>query len=307
MRGSERIFKVGTIQHIYQNTVDGCLIFYSVRDYLVFFSLLSIAARKYNVKILGVCLMPDHVHILAIAERKQDLSQFVCYYTSRFVLLYNPTVNRKGQFFRHSFGSAVKTTDKKSRFAIAYLYNNLVEKQLADDVESGQWNFLQYAIRNAPFSAPIDSAKARRPMRKAMQLIRINREQDIPLNYALIERMTKPLTAMEKRQLTDYTIQQYNCIDYPEVIKYFGSYNAMVTAFNTTTGSEYDVREVHHKESDAIYQTITKYLLEQYPISNIKDIFFLEEGERKRIAVAVARKTRAPWFQIAKFFHLPPP
>ena len=99
MRGSERIFKVGTIQHIYQNTVDGCLIFYSVRDYLVFFSLLSIAARKYNVKILGVCLMPDHVHILAIAERKQDLSQFVCYYTSRFVLLYNPTVNRKGQIF----------------------------------------------------------------------------------------------------------------------------------------------------------------------------------------------------------------
>lgn len=305
MRGSERVFKDGAIQHIYQNTVDGFLIFYSVRDYLVFFTLLSIAARKYNVKILGVCLMPDHIHILAIAGRKEDLSQFVCYYTSRFVLLYNPTVNRSGQFFRHSFGSAVKINDKKSRSAIAYLYNNLVEKKLADDVESGQWNFLQYAVRNNPFSTPLVSAKARWPMRRALQMVRIHREQDLPLNYPLIERITKQLNVMEKKQLTDYVIQQYNCIDYPEVIKFFGSYDAMITAFNTTTGSEYDVREVHHKESDAIYHTITKYLLDHYPIVSVKDIFFLTEKERKNMAVNVARATSAPWFQVAKYFHLP--
>ena len=305
MRGSDRVFRPGAIQHIYQNTVDGFLIFYAVKDYLVLFSLISIAARRYHVKVIGICMMPDHIHLLVIADRAEDLSSFVCYYTSIFVRYYNPTVNRSGQAFRHSFGSAMKVDDKRIRSAIAYLYNNLVEKQLADTVESSRWNFLRYAVCCYPFSAPVNLARTSRALRRAMEYIRLIRKDEQPLTYEMLSLLTHRLNAEEKRQLTDYAIQQYNCIDYQAAIKYFGDYESMISAFNTTTGSEYGVGEVHHKESDAIYGTFTRILLQQFPMSDIKDIFFLDEDERHALAAMLARETRAPLFQIKKYLHLP--
>ena len=305
MRGSDRVFRPGAIQHIYQNTADGSLIFYSVKDYLVLFSLISIASRRYQVKVIGICMMPDHTHLLVIADKVEDLSQFVCYYTSIFVRYYNPTVNRNGQTFRHSFGSAMKVDDKRIRSAMAYLYNNLVEKQLADNVESSRWNFIRYAVCSHPFSEPVNLAAASRALRRAMEFTRLIRQEERPLTYDMITRITNPLTDREKRQLTDYAIRQYNCIDYSMLIRFFGSYEAMVTAFNTTTGSEYGVGEVHHKESDAIYGTLTRLLLHRLPVSDIKDIFFLDEAKRRVLALMLARETGAPMFQIKKYLHLP--
>ena len=196
MRGRDRVFKAGAIQHIYQDTVDGSLIFYSARDYLVLFTLISVAARKYHVQILGICFMPDHIHLLVIASSRQTLSRFVCHYTSRFAKLYNRTVFRSGQFFRHSFGSALKIDDKKCRSAIAYLYNNPVEKQLATDVESGRWNYLRYAQSSHPFSTALDQSHASKAMRRAIEEVRACRKADEPLNYTQIERMTKDLTVL---------------------------------------------------------------------------------------------------------------
>ena len=305
MRGSDRVFRPGAIQHIYQNTVDGSLIFYSVKDYLVLFSLISIASRRYHVTVIGICMMPDHVHLLAIADKLEDLSRFVCYYTSIFVKYYNPTVNRNGQVFRHSFGSAMKVDDKRIRFAIAYLYNNLVEKQLATNVESSRWNFIRYAVCSCPFSEPVNLATASRALRRAMEFTMLTRQAERPLTYNMITRITRPLTDREKRQLTDYTIRQYNCIDYSTLIGFFGSYDAMVTVFNTTTGVEYGVGEVHHKESDAIYAALTRLLLHRLPVLDIKEIFFLDEPKRRDLALTLARETRAPMFQIKKYLHLP--
>lgn len=42
-------FRQGAIQHIYQNTVDGVLIFYSVRDFLVFFTTFATVSRHYDI------------------------------------------------------------------------------------------------------------------------------------------------------------------------------------------------------------------------------------------------------------------
>ena len=303
MRGKDRIFKIGAIQHIYQNTLDGWLIFYSKRDYLVLFSLISVAVRKYGIQIIGLCMMPDHIHILVRAENLQTLSQFVCYYSSLFARANNKTTFRRGQLFRHSFGSAMKPDDKRCRSVIAYVYNNLVEKRLADDVESGQWNFLRYARQPYPFSEKLELAGASRAMRRAVEEIKGDRKTDIPLNYNQIERICKDLNRTETAQLTDFIIQQYNCIDYEAAFSFFGSYDSFVTSCNAFTGSEYGVGEIHHKASDIIYGRITDLLRRKYAFHDIKDVFRLEEDKRKKLALAIAKETGAPLFQIAKYFH----
>ena len=305
MRGKDRVFKPFAIQHIYQNTLEGFLVFYSVRDYLVFFCLLSTAARRYGILVIGLCLMPDHIHVLVKAENLQVLSQFVCYYTSLFVRTQNKVMFRTGQLFRHSFGSAMKPDDKRCRSVIAYVYNNLVEKNLADDVESGQWNFLRYAVQEYPFSSKLKLSQASRAIRRAVEEVKVNRKEDIPLNYQQLGCLTKDLNRMELRQLTDFIIQQYNCIDYDTTFSFFGNYDSFVKSCNAFTGSEYGVGEIHHKASDKIYKTITQFISKSTAFHDIRDVFKLDEEMRRRIAIVVAKETGAPLFQIANYFRLP--
>ena len=82
-------FSDGAIQHICQKTVNGFLIFYSVRDCVVFFTFIATAARRYNIRILGICLMVDHIHVLVEVRSKEEMDQFVSLYTSWFANTYN--------------------------------------------------------------------------------------------------------------------------------------------------------------------------------------------------------------------------
>ena len=129
MRG-KITFRQGAVQHIYQKTINGFLIFYSTRDCLVFFTILATATRRYGVHILGICLMVDHVHILVEARCKRDIDLFVRLDTSWFVRMYNDWYGRNGPFFYSPYGIASKVSDKDIRNAIAYLYNRDSRKLL---------------------------------------------------------------------------------------------------------------------------------------------------------------------------------
>ena len=125
-----RRFLDGECNHIYQRTLNGFNIFYDQEDYLVFYMILSTSARKFRVRILELCLMVDHIHILLESDSCQEMSGFVRYYSSVFVREYNDSIGRNGQMMYKSFGSAPKKGDKKTRSAIVYIGNNPVEKKM---------------------------------------------------------------------------------------------------------------------------------------------------------------------------------
>ena len=52
----------GELHHIYQKTRGGVLLFYSLRDYLVYFTIYCTLADKMDVTVLALCPMPDHLH-----------------------------------------------------------------------------------------------------------------------------------------------------------------------------------------------------------------------------------------------------
>ena len=80
-----RRFLPGECSHIYQRTVQGVNIFYDREDYLVFYMIISVSARKFKVKIIKMCLMIDHIHILVEADSCKEMADFVRHYTSVFV------------------------------------------------------------------------------------------------------------------------------------------------------------------------------------------------------------------------------
>ena len=299
-------FKQGAVQHLYQNTIDGFLIFYSVRDCLVFFTIFATAARRYDIKVIGLCLMVDHIHVLVEARSKRDLDRFVCLYTSWFVKQYNSWYGLDGPLFRGPYGIASKVTDKKIREAIAYLYNNPVERQLCKRAEQAHWNFLANARQPFPFSQPFRLDKVRAPMRRAVEEVKISRREERPLNYAQLKRITKGLSQLEQQQLTDFIIAAYNCLDYEDLFYRYESYDQLITALHSTGGSEYAIKEDFVGRSDLIYSSMSGFLLETHALGDIDELLRLPDDDRRRLQTPLNIRTGASRRQIEKYLHLHP-
>ena len=304
MKGSIS-FVPGAVQHVYQRTIGGFLLFYSVKDYLVFFTVFAVAARRYNVRILALCLMVDHIHVLVQTDSRDELEAFVTLYTSWFAKRHNAWYDKRGQVFPKSYGLASKVTDKSIRSAIAYVYCNPVERRMVSRAEQSRWNFLAFADSRFPFSESMRLERASAHMRQAVKEIKATRLACRPLGYVQLNRIFSSLAYDERLQLTDLIINQYNCIDYTNLIARFGSYEKMVMAINTTTGSEYAFKEEFAGYSDKIYDRITDVLQKTNRITSVEDLLRRSERERYEMTAFLAATTGATRRQIEKYLRLP--
>ena len=99
-------------QHVYQNTVEGVLLFYDNSDRIVFFTILSVLSERYGIRIIAVSLMPDHYHLLVEANGRKQLENFIRTLNSVYAKAFNLTVHRKGKLFNRKYGCASKKTTK---------------------------------------------------------------------------------------------------------------------------------------------------------------------------------------------------
>ena len=294
----------GILIHCYQNTVNGNVLFYTVSDYLAFFTTLCISARRYGVRILSLCLMPDHVHQGIIAENGYQLSSYVRDYSTACSKSHNKVFHEKGHLFNRPFGSAPKFGAKKSRTLLAYIGNNPVERRLCARAEQYRWNFLAYAKGCHPFSERLVVRRASYRMRLALKEVRGHFRLLRPLSYNLLQRLFKDLDDKERNQLTDYIISMYSVIDYESAIKYYGSYEEMLIAFHSNTGSEYDIKETVDGRSDLWYGSMTNFILKKLQFRDIHDIFHLGTDEKYSLFEMLRKKSDCPAEQICKYLHL---
>ncbi len=305
MKGRKKpIVRADAVHHVYQNTRKGYLIFYSVKDYLILFSVITVVACRYGIKILGISMMPDHIHLIVYVRDPDRFRAFVRDYTSIFTKLYNRHYGLTGPLFNTPFGCAPKFIHKKIRTAIAYVYNNPVEGHLALRAEEGQWNFLAYANEKYPFSKKLRIDKARWALRKALYTVKACRKNRRWLDYTEIEKVTENLPRRELQQLTDYTIRKYNCIDYEAAIAYYGSYEEMVKALNANTGSEYDLKEDTYAKDYRIYKTMILILCHGKKMETMEKVLNLPRPERYRLRWSLIRNKGATDKEVAKLLRL---
>lgn len=290
--------------HVYQRTMHRFNIFYDIEDYLVYYTIFAVAARQYGVTVLGLCLMIDHVHMLLKTETKAALSEFVRQVTSMFAREQNEDIGRSGSLFQARFGSAPKKGLKLLRTAIAYLYNNPVERGLCRTVEEYRWNFLPYATSSHPFSKPIVISHASRALKRAVMEVDRAKSQDRHLRYAQLSRLMKKLDMSEKEQLTDHIVSVYNPIAYNAVISCYGNLSTMLTAVNSNTGSEFDIKEDRYRFSDMEYQHMMGVINEYTDIRPVRKVAVLDVDEKLRLFHLLQRKVSGTNLQIAKFLRL---
>lgn len=113
----------------------------------------------------------------------------------------------------------------------------------------------------------------------------------------------RKLNDIEREQLVDYIITLYNPVDYDALLEYYESFESMVIAINSNTGSEYDIREEYNPYSDDIYDHMSA-LVKQKINMEAKELLSLTVDEKIKIAYIVKRNLNVTNRQLCKFLHL---
>ncbi len=300
----KRKFIKGQMNHTYQRTVSGFNIFYEVEDYLVYYTIFSVMSRRYGMVVYGLCLMIDHIHTLTSTSSCKTFSKFMSNVAIQFVKEYNRYHNRVGPLFCECFGSAPKAGRKLLRTAIAYLFNNPVERLLCERAQEYRWNFLAYAASDNPFSDPLVLKKASRRLRRALKEVDGTVKRNEYMTYVQLKRMFVGMDTREKNQLIDYIIVRYNIIRYDDLItKCYDGYENMLMAINSNAGSEYEVQELRYGRSDAEYRYLYKYVHEK-GFKDAGEVISLPSDSKFKLMVDMMNETSVSKLQICKFLHL---
>lgn len=292
------------MNHTYQRTDSGFNIFYEVEDYLVYYTIFSVMSRRYGMVVYGLCLMIDHIHTLTSTSSCKTFSKFMSNVAIQFVKEYNRYHNRVGPLFSECFGSAPKAGLKLLRTAIAYLFNNPVERLLCKRAQEYRWNFLAYAASDNPFSDPLVLKKASRRLRRALKEVDGTVKRNEYMTYVQLKRMFVGMDAREKNQLIDYIIVRYNIIRYDDLTtKCYDGYENMLMAINSNAGSEYEVQELRYGRSDAEYRYLYKYVHEK-GFKDAGEVISLPADAKFKLMVDMMNETSVSKLQICKFLHL---
>ena len=169
------------------------------------------------------------------------------------------------------------------------------------NAEDYRWNFLAYAENPNPFSEKTVLRHASTKLRNALKEVDYCQTNGLYLHYAQIDRMFNGLSPSEKEQLTDFIVSKYSRLDYKYMIDYYGTYDNMLYAFRTNSGSEYDLDEEKYFGSDAIYDKMSEVVMSTGMVGKIKEIISLPDREKTRLAAIIRARTGADNWHLSRF------
>lgn len=302
MRGLKNKFNRNSIQHLYLRADDLGMIFYSVIDRLVYYTVSACVAKRHNITVAAASLMFTHMHQSVIADTLEAIECYLHDSNTSFARMYNNHYGRKGKLFRERPGIAQKYSTKDKRTNLIYVFNNQVEKKLCARAIEERWDFLPYFVSDHPFSAPIDLEKASKPLRQALKLVDRRVSKGKPLKYKDFDRIFAQLQPDEIEQFVDYVITQYKWIDYSIATSLFGNTDSLIKAIDSTTGSEYSINEEFTARDDTQYLRLLKHSNANGLISTI---YTMEDSQKEEIANQLHNRYNFDKLILSKFFHIP--
>ena len=304
MRGHKRKLPPDTFEHIYLRSINQFVIFYSMEDRLVYYTVFSVLAKRYGITVLALALMFDHVHHLIKAVSEERYAKFVGVTTSTFVMAYNRDSGRKGPLFEKAYGNAPKRKEKDVRTGIAYDYNNSVEKRLFNRAEQDRWNLLAYIDSPHPFSKEIDRKTASKKLLKSMDAAVLYHGRNKYLDYPVVRRLFDGLSPEEHEQLLDFIISLYLPVDRETLLSFYKDYDAMVLAINSNTGKEYNLDEVYDPESHQDFARMLELMKHSSFAADPRSIILVSDEQKRKIAATLMGRTGGSLKHIKRFLHL---
>jgi putative transposase len=135
----KRITIAGLPHHVIQRGLDGRKTFLSDKDYAVYLEILSECTHRHGVEIWSYCLMPDHVHLIAIPKEKNSLTNCLRAAHGRYTKYIHQRTDTRGQFWQGRYASHL--LDEQYLIGCArYIEINPVKRDYVDQPEDWQWS-----------------------------------------------------------------------------------------------------------------------------------------------------------------------
>ena len=100
-----RVVIPGVPHHVTQRGNDRQPVFYSTANRSFYLSLLARHAAHYGTRILGYCLMNNHVHIIGVPQFEDSLAKTLARTHSEYAMSVNRTRERTGHLWQNRFFS----------------------------------------------------------------------------------------------------------------------------------------------------------------------------------------------------------
>ena len=141
--------------HITQRGVDRRETFSSDTDRRTYLRLLQQELEDTAVRVLGWCLMTNHVHLIALPLREDSLSVLLRRVHGRYAQYYNACWGRTGHLWQNRFFSCVLAPDHLWT-ALAYVENNPVRAGIVPRAGDYAWSSAVAHITNRDVTDLLD-------------------------------------------------------------------------------------------------------------------------------------------------------
>lgn len=134
-----RVVAAGYPHHIIQRGNRRQQTFFAEEDYQVYISLLSEWCNRYSVEIWAYCLMPNHVHLIAVPQDSEGLKRAIGETHRRYTRHINFQRGWRGYLWQGRFGSYLMD-ETHLLTAARYIEMNPVAAKIVNRPEQYRWS-----------------------------------------------------------------------------------------------------------------------------------------------------------------------
>jgi putative transposase len=134
-----RIVVPGHPHHVTQRGNRRSRVFFEEGDYALYLDLLSEAALKAKTEVWCYCLMPNHVHLVAVPADKDGLRDTFADAHRRYTGYINARLRATGHLWQGRFGSVVMD-EAHLFYAVRYVSLNPVRAKLVQRAQDWRWS-----------------------------------------------------------------------------------------------------------------------------------------------------------------------
>jgi putative transposase len=115
-------------------------VFHTPADYRSFISLILEAKKRYSISVFSYCLMPNHFHMLVLADRAVDLSKWMHWLLTAHVRRTYRLRGTDGHIWQGRFRSFIIKGDGHLLTVARYIEANPVRGCLVESAENWPWS-----------------------------------------------------------------------------------------------------------------------------------------------------------------------
>ncbi len=138
-KGIARVVAVGAPHHVTQRGNNRQKVFFSAAGRRIYLSLLGSHCGRWELTLLGYCLMPHHVHLVAVPEQWQSLAKAIGRTNYDYAVYLNGRRRRSGHVWQNRFYSTSLSRDHLVA-ALRYVDLNPLRARLVVEAVSYEWS-----------------------------------------------------------------------------------------------------------------------------------------------------------------------